>query len=105
MLAATDDYFTEQDVLSQWVDECCECNSRIGDTRKNLFYSWRTYAVDRAEDPHNSKWFTTMLEREGYLRVKDCELFRGRGFRGIRVRSTSAAADWHSLRLKCFANF
>ena len=94
VLAATEDYFAEQDVLAQWVDECCECDGRIGDTRKNLFNSWRTYATDRAEDPHNSKWFTTMLEREGYLRAKDCDLFRGRGFRGIRVRAASTSGYW-----------
>ena len=94
VLDATADYFAEQDVLTQWIDEHCDCNSSVGDTSSSLFASWRNFALGRAEEPRNAKWFATMLERQGFRRDKDCELFRGRGFRGIRVRLTVFARHW-----------
>lgn len=86
VLEATAEYFAEQDVLTQWVEECCEQATDIGDTSSNLFTSWRLFAQTRVEDAHNAKWFGTMLERQGFRRGKDCDLFRGRGFLGIRVK-------------------
>jgi putative DNA primase/helicase len=94
VLDATAEYFAEQDLLAQWVDECCEQQSEFGDTSANLFGSWRAYAVARGEEPRTSKWFGTMLERQGFRRDKDCDLFRGRGFVGIRVRPEPAASHW-----------
>jgi P4 family phage/plasmid primase-like protien len=84
---ATSEYFAEQDILTQWLDECCDRDKTMGDTSSNLFASWRAYAICRGEYTHNSKWFATALERQGFQRDKDCDLFRGRGFRGLRVKS------------------
>ena len=80
--------------MTQWIEERCETSSRIGDTSSNLFSSWRTYAHSRGEEPNTAKWFTGSLERQGYRRDRDCELFRGRGFRGIRALSEPAAKHW-----------
>ena len=87
VLDATAEYFAEQDVLVQWVEECCDQSPDWGDTSTVLFASWRSYALSRAEDPRTGKWFATMLERQGFVRVRDCKQFRGRGFLGIRVKS------------------
>jgi putative DNA primase/helicase len=94
VLEATAEYFAEQDLLAQWVDECCEQQSGFGDTNADLFGSWRAYAVARGEEPRTAKWFGTMLEQQGFRRAKDCDLFRGRGFVGIRVRPEPAASHW-----------
>jgi len=94
VLEATKEYFADEDVLAQWIDECCDLLKDVGDTSAHLFASWRAFALSRAEDPRNAKWFGTMLERHGYQRDKDCEHFRGRGFRGIRVRPEPAQPHW-----------
>ncbi len=86
VLDATSDYFAEQDIIGQWLDECCDRNGSVGDTNSNLFASWRGYATRRAEDVRTSTWFRAMLEMQGFRRDKDCELFRGRGFRGLRAK-------------------
>ena len=94
VLDATAEYFAEQDILAQWVEECCEQDGVYGETSSSLFASWRAFALSRAEDPRNAKWFATMLERQGFQRVRDCELFRGRGFRGLRVLPEPASPHW-----------
>ncbi|WP_426954126.1 phage/plasmid primase, P4 family [Muricoccus radiodurans] len=94
VLDATAEYFAEQDLLAQWVEECCDTGRGFGDTSANLFASWRGYAQSRADEPHNAKWFATMLERQGFQRTKDCQLFRGRGFLGIQVKPGPGSPHW-----------
>ncbi|MFT8246961.1 phage/plasmid primase, P4 family [Roseomonas sp. BN140053] len=94
VLDATTEYFAEQDVLAQWVEECCEQDRVYGETSAALFASWRAFATSRAEEPRNAKWFATMLERQGFQRVKDCDQFRGRGFRGLRIIPEASTEHW-----------
>ncbi|WP_239451707.1 phage/plasmid primase, P4 family [Elioraea rosea] len=94
VIDATAEYFLEQDLVAQWVDECCDRDVGIGDTNANLYGSWRSYAARRGEEARTAKWFGTTLERLGFERAKDCEHFRGRGFRGIRARLEPASPHW-----------
>jgi putative DNA primase/helicase len=92
---ATAEYFSDQDVLARWIDECCETGAGIGDTTASLYSSWKAYAIANGEEPRTChKWFSPQMERLGYRPVRDCELFRGRGFRGIRVRQQQPAPHW-----------
>ena len=86
---STDAYFTEQDLVAQWIEECCEIGSQLGTANGVLFASWQDYSEVRGEQARTSRWLSSTLEQRGYLRDKDCELFRGRGFRGLRVRLIS----------------
>ncbi len=94
VLDATAEYFAEQDVLAHWVEECSEQDKTYGDTTASLFASWRAFALGRAEEPRNAKWFGAALAGLGFQRYTYCELFRGRGFRGIRVRPEPPPAHW-----------
>ncbi|MFC7737518.1 phage/plasmid primase, P4 family [Roseomonas sp. GCM10028921] len=94
VLDATAEYFAEQDILTQWIEECCEQGKGMGDTNASLFSSWRTFAQSRGEEPRNVKWFSTMVERLGFRREKDCDLFRGRGFVGLRVKPETVPSHW-----------
>ena len=94
VLDATAEYFAEQDVLAQWVEECCEQDKCYGATSAELFGSWRIFATSRAEEPRTAKWFATMLERQGFQRDKDCELFRGRGFLGLKLSDEPVIRHW-----------
>jgi putative DNA primase/helicase len=86
VIDATDEYFAEQDVLAQWAADRCERGAGFGESNPALFASWRRFALEQGEEPRNVKWLGSMLEHHGFARDKDCGLFRGRGFRGIRVR-------------------
>ena len=95
MRDATAEYFAEQDVLTQWLEECCEQGKDFGDTNAGLFASWRAFAQGRGEEARNVKWLGTMIERLGFRREKDCDLFRGRGFVGLRVKPEAVPPHWN----------
>ena len=61
--------------------------------------SWRAFAQGRGEDSGTAKWFGTTLERQGFRRAKDCKLFRGRGFFGLRVIPDAVAKHWQETDL------
>ena len=88
--ASSAEYFGDQDLLAQWLDDCCERNDKdslpTGDTLPSLIASWRHYAKGRGEDPGSSKSFSMALLARGLSRNRDGYGIRGRGFRGVRVR-------------------
>ena len=83
--ASTADYFSDQDLLAQWIDECCESGPSVVDTFASLLASWRKYAKIRGEEPGGSKGVSKALRSREFARIKDEFGVRGRGFRGIRV--------------------
>jgi putative DNA primase/helicase len=83
--AATDEYFSEQDVLRQWIEECCETGHRaFTDTSANLFKSWTAYALASGEKPGTQRWFSQSLGKIDGIR-KSPDTHR-RGFDGIRLK-------------------
>jgi putative DNA primase/helicase len=49
VINATAEYFSEQDTVSQWVEDCCTLGPRQSDTLKTLFKSWSGYAFANGE--------------------------------------------------------
>lgn len=88
--ASTADYFSDQDLLAQWIEECCERTDEDGapakDTIASLIASWRNYAKSRGDEPGSSKGFGTAMRSRGFAPFRNQYGFRGRGFKGIRVR-------------------
>ena len=86
--AATDEYFSEQDSVARWLEECCERGGRaLSASSADLFESWRRHAVTMGEHPHTSKWLAQALERHGCEPVRRVPGPRnGRGFLKVRVR-------------------
>lgn len=97
VLDATAEYFAEQDLLAQWIEECCETDAGVGETSSRLFVSWRAFAQERSDEPHNAKWLGAMLERRGFKRAKDCAHFRGRGYLGLRLLPEPAQKPWNEV--------
>jgi putative DNA primase/helicase len=59
---ATEQYFAEQDVLKQWLDECTADGGLLAFTRtKELFASWKTWAEERNQEAGSEKSFSEML--------------------------------------------
>jgi putative DNA primase/helicase len=86
VVAATDDYFGEQDLFGQWLND--ECDVEIGNTYKmegsaTLFQSWRTYAERAGEAAGSQKAFSENLKRRGFEQYRS---YAGRGFKGIRLK-------------------
>jgi putative DNA primase/helicase len=89
VVEATAEYFSEQDIVRQWVDENCELGPRQSETMTTLFKNWSDYAVANGEKPGTTKWFSQTVARLGCEAVKSTPGERGkRGFRGICVKTT-----------------
>lgn len=67
---ATDEYFSAQAMLAQWIED--ECDAERGNdwkraTSAELFASWSTYAKRAGEVPQSRKVFSDALAKKGFL--------------------------------------
>jgi putative DNA primase/helicase len=94
VVKATADYFSDQDLLAQWLAE--ECDAEPGNrykcaTSATLFASWSTYASQAGEHSGNRKSFAEQLERRGFENRKGTGGVRE--FRGVRLKTRNEGAD------------
>jgi len=62
--AATDEYFNDQDLFSQWLVEDCDLDPGNNYKEANatvLFKSWKSFATAAGEDPKSQKAFKPEL--------------------------------------------
>ena len=85
--AATESYFEDQDLLSQWLTE--ECDAEPGNTYKSeataeLFASWTEFATRNGERPGSSKAFSAEMVKRGFERGTEGHA-KVRCFKGVRL--------------------
>jgi putative DNA primase/helicase len=86
--AATDQYFNDQDVFGQWLQEDCDValgNDKIWDTSLNLFEGWTEFATKAGEAPGKQRAFAEALRRRGFEKYR----VPGKGtaaYKFVRVR-------------------
>ncbi len=69
--AATNDYFDDQNIFAQWLEEHCDVdkgNRFLSCPGSMLFKSWSSYAKASGEDPGSLKSFSQTLQRDGFIR-------------------------------------
>lgn len=66
VLAATNEYFEDQDVFGQWFNERCMEEAGRFETVANFYSDWGHFAKDRGEEPGSNKSFGTSMKRRGY---------------------------------------
>lgn len=93
--AATEAYFSDQDLFGQWLDE--ECDAEPGNDWKweptaKLFKSWSDYALRAGEKPGSKKAFAEAMQRRDF---QPCRKDRNtlRAFSGIRLRPQSGPLE------------
>jgi putative DNA primase/helicase len=74
---ATAEYLQSEDVLSSWLDECCERSIESWTSTTELFTSWKAWADKAGEHSGALKRFSQKLEEKGF--DKDRRM-HGRGF-------------------------
>ena len=84
VIDANEEYFGEQDLLQQWIDECCDLRATIWDTSQNLFSSWSDWMTERGENPRSQKSLTQSLKKRPGISKSDARTTRG--LKGIRVK-------------------
>ena len=83
---ATAEYFADQDVFSQWLEDKCEVdleNPELFEAQAVLFQSWFNYAAVAGERAGDMGQMAEALQRNGIFRKRTKA---ARGFSGIRVR-------------------
>jgi putative DNA primase/helicase len=93
VVKATSDYFSDQDLLGQWLTD--ECDAEPGNRWKvaasaALFASWSTYAIRAGEKLGSRKSFAEELERRGFEKRKGSGGVRE--FLGLRLKPASGAS-------------
>jgi putative DNA primase/helicase len=95
---ATAEYFSEQDSVPHWLEECCETGGRnIADTTANLFASWSAWAAASGERPGSAKSFNQVLQAQGFEPVRETPGHRGkRGFLRVSVKPRDTSDQWQN---------
>lgn len=92
VLMATAEYFEDQDLMAQWIEENCITAPGISDTMSSLYADWATYVLAAGQKVQSKKAFGTMLGQRGF------ERFTGTGnikFRkGIQLRPHGSTTSW-----------
>ena len=86
VVAATESYFEDQDLMSQWLED--ECDAEPGNEFKwesvaLLFGSWTAYCTKAAEKLGSTKSFGNQLLKRGFDR---CKKQNARSFSGLMLR-------------------
>jgi putative DNA primase/helicase len=67
---ATDEYFDDQDVFGQWVDEHCKKGRSESEVAAKLFRSWSNFARQNGDVPGTAVTFAAKLRKLGFSKKK-----------------------------------
>jgi putative DNA primase/helicase len=89
---ATDAYFTEEDTVQQWLDECTEINDKVQPDNKfiftrttELFASWKAWCEPRNQEPGSEKAFSETLRNKNF--TKDHNTLNQAGWRKLTFKT------------------
>jgi len=85
VVQATQDYFTAEDVFSQWLEDRCERGAEYWDPASRLFASWKRYAEDANTRAGDQKAFAHRMEAAGFERGNTGSK-GGRHWNGVKLR-------------------
>jgi putative DNA primase/helicase len=80
---AASDYFDEEDLVGQWIADCCLVGQRERDTSQVLFASWTAWVQKIGVGPGSAREFGERLSERGFLSFRGA---KSRGWSGLRLR-------------------
>jgi putative DNA primase/helicase len=85
---AREEYREDMDLLSEWLEVCCETGPDLVDSNSQIWASWEQFAAARGELRMlpSMKTLGRRLESRGFRRVHHSTKHNLRGFVGLRVR-------------------
>lgn len=90
VIAATQDYFADQDVFGQFLDEQCDVerdNLNKFEGKVVLFNAWADYAKAAGEPAGTGKTFKELMRRRGFPEPVQIKAIKTKGYRGICLNS------------------
>lgn len=87
VVRATQEYFGEEDVIGQFLDECCDVSDPGGfATSMGLWKAWEHWSADHGEMVRTQTWFSRQIAaRPEVEKIKRHPINQQRGFRGIKL--------------------
>jgi putative DNA primase/helicase len=90
---ATKDYFDEQDLLGQWIEDCCDVElgtKRLWDRSADLFDSWSAFSREAGEESGTKTAFGSAMRKKGF---KPEKIVGARAFRFIRLKLKPSSGE------------
>ena len=87
---ASKSYFVDEDVIGQWIDECCECQGALQATAHELFTNWSDWARKSGHVPGSPKSFGEALRDRGFKQKK---VAGQRGWLGLGLRRELSSSE------------
>ena len=88
VLDETNEYFEDQDVFGQWLEECCDVeleNKYLMEKSKDLFASWTDFSKAHGEQVSTQRTFNSSLRTRGFD-PKQMKALGTKGCYGIRLK-------------------
>jgi putative DNA primase/helicase len=95
VLAATEEYFSDQDLFAHWLAEECACepgNMDKSETSAGLFKSWKDFAISAGHASGTRQSFADQMARHGF------RYYRGRKTREFFGITLKPRASFHEER-------
>jgi P4 family phage/plasmid primase-like protien len=89
VIDATESYLESEDIIGEWIDECCERDPNAWESSTALFNSWKGYAIRREEWVGSEKTFCAKLEDRGEFKRQRNKEQTKRGFAGLRLKTAA----------------
>jgi P4 family phage/plasmid primase-like protien len=70
VIKATEEYFQEQDLFGQWLEQACTQSSGRRESSKALYEDWAAFARHAGDDPGSQCSFSDRLKSRGFIRKK-----------------------------------
>jgi putative DNA primase/helicase len=94
VLASTQEYFDDQDVVGRWIEERCELLPTVETLNKDLHHNFVAWAQENGDDealPGKDTFLTQLRRLPGVTRAERSKA--GRGLKGIRLRTPAPVRD------------
>ena len=83
VLAATEEYLSEEDGMARWIEDCCTTGRQLWDTGVRLWESWKRWSETNNERTGSRKSFAQEMTSRGFMPDKSQEV---RGYKGIALK-------------------
>jgi putative DNA primase/helicase len=84
VIEATAEYFDDEDVFGQWLEECCARDLMAHETTRELYAAWSAWAQRCGMSAGSEPKFRGALKARGFAAKREAGTGRG-GFAGIRL--------------------
>jgi phage/plasmid-associated DNA primase len=92
VLAATEEYFEDEDTVGRWIAEACDQRPSGTELVSMLFNAWKIWAEAAGEHVGSIRGFSQNLASRGFAKWRDPGTTQ-RGYRGIALKAGSRSTE------------